>query len=74
MNADKDGNKIAEPVVEATTKSANNRNKAMRRTCATKASDAKPEARCLDCGYHIRSKGHKDGAQHKNQVATMSRR
>jgi len=74
MNTDKDGNKIAEPKVDPIVKSANNRQKAMQGKCSTKASDAKPQARCPECGFHIRSKGHTDGAHHKAQVATMARR
>ena len=77
MNADVHGNKIAEPKVDPTTKSQNNRNNARQAkpgTCSTKASDPKPQARCSDCGFHIRSKRHTDGAHHKAQVATMARK
>ena len=49
MNTDKDGNKIAEPKVDPIVKSANNRQKAMQGKCSTKASDAKPQARCPEC-------------------------
>ena len=71
MNADKYGNKIAEPKIEATTKSAKNREIAMRKSCGTKADDARPDLRCPDCGFHIRSKDHVNGAHHNGRVARM---
>lgn len=74
MNADKDGNKIAEPQIPATVKSAKNREVAMRQACATKADGANPRKRCPDCGFHIRAKNHENGAHHKHCVPRMARK
>lgn len=73
MNADKDGNKIAETIKDATVVSAHNRELAMRKVCATKASNPNPKARCPDCGFHVHGKGHVDGPHHNGRVARMTR-